>query len=156
MLHKAVAALRTAVKVNRKHDVPYLGGCSRDGKTVYIDRHVPRSFTSRGRKIDAEPYLILHEAVERSLLIHLGLEYQFAHQLALRIEQAAVRAAGISWHDYNAFTQQHAKRADDETIRRPPLDLDLEPYRDESDPDKLKAIEWSIHKNKARQRQRAI
>jgi len=154
MLSKAVAAVHAAVKVDRQHDVPYLGGCSRDGKTVYLDRHVPRTFASKGRRINAEPFLVLHEAVERSLLMHLGLRYQFAHQIALRAEQAAVRAAGISWHDYNAFTQEHAKAADDEAIRRPPTDLDLEPYRDESDPDKLKLVEEAIRRSKARRRAR--
>jgi len=152
MLGKAVEAVHAAVKVDRQHDVPYLGGCSRDGKTVYLDRNVPRSFTSKGRRINAEPFLVLHEAVERSLLMHLGLRYQFAHQIALRAEQAAVRAAGISWHDYNSFTQKYAKQADDETIRRPPVDLDLDPYRDESDPQKLKTIEKTVRRNKVARR----
>jgi hypothetical protein len=34
----------TGQKVDRAHDVPYLAGYSLDGKTIYIDRHMPRAF----------------------------------------------------------------------------------------------------------------
>jgi hypothetical protein len=67
--------------------------------------------------------------VEKALLDGLHLHYLHAHQIALRIEQAPVRAAGISWRDYNRFTKAHEKKIGDERVVRVPSDLDLTPYR---------------------------
>jgi hypothetical protein len=36
---------------------------------------------------------------------HLGLRYLHGHPIATRAEQAAVRAAGISWDAYDRFGQ---------------------------------------------------
>ncbi len=64
MMDRALdAVLRRVRKLDRSHDVPYLAGYSRDGKTIYIDRHLPRSFRYRGRDIEVDRYLILHEEV---------------------------------------------------------------------------------------------
>ena len=78
MLLHAVNAICKRIKLDRKHDVPYLAGYSRDGKTIYIDRHLPKSFVCQGRKIQVDHFLILHEAVEKSMLDELGLHYQHA------------------------------------------------------------------------------
>ena len=52
MLDRALdAILRCVKKLDRRHDVPYLAGYSEDGKTIYIDRHMPRSFKFQGRTI---------------------------------------------------------------------------------------------------------
>ena len=45
---RARCDLRRVKKFDRKHDIPYLAGYSQDGKTIYIDRHMPRSFKYRG------------------------------------------------------------------------------------------------------------
>ena len=42
--------LRRVKKLDRKHDIPYLAGYSQDGKTIYIDRHMPQNFKFRGRR----------------------------------------------------------------------------------------------------------
>ena len=55
-----------------KHDIPYLAGYSLDGKTIYIDRHMPQIFKFRGRTIDTDRFLILHEEVEKTLIDQLG------------------------------------------------------------------------------------
>ncbi len=44
-----------------------------------------------------------------------------------------MRAAGISWRDYDRFMQHYVKRAADERLTKVPPDLDLKPYRDEHD-----------------------
>lgn len=126
------------VRVSREYDVPYLGGSSRSG-TIYIDRRLPKSFRSNGRRVAAEPFIVLHEAVERAVGDRLGLKYQHAHQIALRVEEAAVRAAGVSWHDYNNFTRKYEAAAQKAFTRLPP-DLDLKPYRDENDADLLRRM----------------
>ncbi len=67
MMDRALDAVVRRVKnLDRKHDIPYLAGYSRDGKTIYIDRHMPPSLRYRGRDIDTDRFLILHEEVEKT------------------------------------------------------------------------------------------
>ncbi len=148
MLDLAVETIKKRAKLDRTWDIPYLAGYSRDGKTIFIDRHLPKSFMANGKRIYVDQFLILHEAVEKSLLNKLGLIYQMAHQIALRAEEAAVRAAGVSWREYDRFMQDFIKEAGDERLTRIPLDLDIKPYRDERDTEVLKAMQ------RARKRER--
>ncbi|MCX6826899.1 MAG: hypothetical protein NTV06_06515, partial [candidate division Zixibacteria bacterium] len=101
MLRTAVQRILGRVKLDRTYDIPYLAGYSRNGKIVYIDRHLPKSFVTRGRRVFVDQYLILHEMVEKALLDELGLHYQHAHQIALRAEEAAIRAGKNSWREYD-------------------------------------------------------
>ena len=77
---------------------------------------MPRSFKFRGRAIETDRFLILHEEVEKTLIDQLGLHYLHAHQIATRAEQAAVRAAGVTWRDYDRFMQKYVKRIGDERL----------------------------------------
>ena len=149
MLDHAVDAILKRVKLDRTYDIPYLAGYSGDGRTIYIDRHLPRSFQSGGRRVRVDPFLILHEAVEKALLHKLHLVYQHAHQIALRAEEAAVRAAGVSWREYDQFMQRHIKDADDERLTRIPPHLDIKPYRDEQDFRLLKSMRQVIRRELA-------
>lgn len=150
MLDRALDAIMRRVKtLDRKHDVPYLAGYSGDGKTIYIDRHMPRSFEFGGRTIDTDRFLILHEEVEKTLIDQLGLHYLHAHQIATRAEQAAVRAAGVNWRDYDRFMQKYVKRIGDERLTEVPDDLDTKPYRDEHDDDLLRRMLAAIDKGQA-------
>lgn len=133
MLGHAVDAIIDKVRVDRHHDVPYLAGYSVDGKTIYIDRHLPATFSSRGRHVRADRFLVLHEALEKTLMDGLAMKYQHAHQIATRAEQAAVRAAGASWRDYDRFMQKYIMVARAEGAPHLPKDLDLRPYHDEKD-----------------------
>jgi hypothetical protein len=134
MLDRALDAIvRRVKKLDRAHDIPYLAGYSQDGKTIYIDRHMPKVMKVRGREIDTDRFLILHEEVEKTLIDQLNLHYLHAHQIATRAEEAAVRAAGIGWRAYDRFMQKHVKRIGDERLKKVPPDLDLKPYRDEHD-----------------------
>jgi hypothetical protein len=134
MMDRALdAILRRVKKLDRSHDIPYLAGYSRDGKIIYIDRHMPRSFRYRGRTVETDAFLILHEEVEKTLIDQLDLHYLHAHQIATRAEEAAVRAAGIKWRDYDRFMQKYVKTIGDERLTKVPADLDTKPYRDEHD-----------------------
>jgi hypothetical protein len=133
MEHALKAVVRRIRKLDRGHDIPYLAGYSRNGRTIYIDRHMPKSFKFRGRRINTDQFLILHEAVEKALMDHLGLRYLHAHQIATRAEQAAVRASGVSWRGYDRFMQNFVKRIGNENLSKIPRDLDLKPYKDEHD-----------------------
>lgn len=143
------AVVRRVKKLDRAHDVPYLAGYSLDGKTIYIDRHMPRAFRFRGRSVETDRFLILHEEVEKTLIDQLGLHYLHAHQIATRAEQASVRAAGISWRDYDRFMQKYVKTIGDERLTKIPKDLDLKPYRDEHDDDLLRRMLASVKAGKA-------
>jgi hypothetical protein len=141
VLHDLIAAiLARPVEISRAFDVPYIAGYSNDGKTVFIDRHMPRSFRFHGRDVETDRFLVLHEVVEKALLDGLKLHYLHAHQIALRTEQAAVRAAGVGWHDYNSFTEANEKSIVKELLQRVPAHLDLTPYSDEEEIDLLREL----------------
>ena len=145
MLDRALDAILKRIKnLDRAHDIPYLAGYSRDGRTIYIDRHLPKTFTFRRKTIEVDRYLILHEEVEKTLIDQLGLHYQHAHQIATRAEEAAVRADGISWRAYDRFMQKYVKDMGDESLARVPADLDLKPYRDEHDRELLARMAASV------------
>src|SRR5712691_10832468 len=104
MMDRALDAVMRRVKnLDRKHDIPYLAGYSLDGNTIYIDRHMPQSFKFRGRVIETDRFLLLHEEVEKTLIDRLGLHYLHAHQIA-------TRAAGVPWRAYDRFMQKYVKR----------------------------------------------
>ena len=49
MMNRALeAVVRQIKKVDRRHDIPYLAGYSKNGKTIYIDRNMPKVFPFRG------------------------------------------------------------------------------------------------------------
>jgi len=145
MMDRALDAIvRRVRKLDRKHDIPYLAGYSLDGKIIYIDRHMPKSFKFRGRTIETDRFLILHEEVEKTLIDQLGLHYLHAHQIATRAEEAAVRAANVEWHAYDRFMQKYVKHIGDERLTKVPKDLDLKPYRDEHDDDLLQRMLKSV------------
>ncbi|PWB68226.1 hypothetical protein C3F09_12040 [candidate division GN15 bacterium] len=152
MLTHAVGAITRRIRLDRTYDIPYLAGYSRNGRTIYIDRHIPQTFVSRGKRINVDHFLILHEAVEKALLVRLGLVYQHAHQIALRAEEAAVRAKRVSWREYDRFMQRFIKEVGDERLTRIPLDLDIKPYRDEHDTQVLTAMQNTMRRERARRR----
>jgi hypothetical protein len=147
MLDRALdAILRRVKKLDREHDIPYLAGYSQDGKTIYIDRHLPKTFTFRGRTIEVDRFLVLHEEVEKTLIDQLGLHYLHAHQIATRAEEAAVHAQKITWEAYDRFMQKYVKAIGDERLTKVPVDLDLKPYRDYHDYDLLRQMEQHIER----------
>jgi hypothetical protein len=154
MLTHALQAILRRATLDRRHDIPYLAGYSRDGKTIYIDRHLPKSFVCRGKRILTDKFLVLHEAVEKSLIDKLGLHYQHAHQIALRAEQAAVKAQRVSWRDYDRFMQGFIKEVGDEDLTCLPLNLDIKPYRDEHDYRLLQLMQRSIKTQRNRLKQK--
>ena len=107
---------------------------------------MPHAFRFQGRNVETDRFLILHEEVEKTLIDQLNLHYLHAHQIAARAEEAAVRAAGIGWREYDRFMQKYVKKIGDERLNKVPADLDLKPYRDEHDFDLLKRMHESIER----------
>ncbi len=145
MLCQSVDEILTRVHLDRDHDIPYLAGYSVDRRKIFIDRHLEKSFTDhRGQRHEVDKFLILHEATEKAMIDTWGLHYQHAHQIALRAEEAAVRAEGIEWRDYDRFMQQWIKTADSNKLTKVPINLDLTPYLDENDGELIKVMQRAM------------
>ena len=127
------------------YDVPYLGGYSvASARKIYFDRDLPKGFRARsGRYVEIGPYLNLHEIAEKSLLLELKFkkwDYRRCHQIAQRLEKAAVQAGAIPWSEYqdDFFGSQDAVA--DKAPRAVPADFDFTPYRDMEDWDLIKQM----------------
>lgn len=145
MLCHSVDEILKRIHLDRDHDIPYLAGYNVGCTKIYIDRHLEKSFTDhKGVRHDVDRFLILHEAAEKAMIDTWGLHYQHAHQIALRAEEAAVRAAGIEWRDYDRFMQQWIKTADSNKLTKVPHDLDLTPYLDENDGELIKMMQRAM------------
>ncbi len=135
-LKASIDDLLKDVKIDTKHDVPYTAGYSVNDKTVYIDHEVPKFMTTKeGRKVDVWRFLVVHEIIEKSMLMTHKLDYPHAHQIALRMEQATVEDEDrVSWNEYNTWMM---KVVDDVQNRKEwpnvPKDLDMTPYKDLND-----------------------
>ena len=137
VLADVVTALYRRVNISHDYDIPYIAGYSDDAKTVYIDRHLPRTLLAR--------FLVTHEVVEKALLDELRLHYLHAHQIALRAERDAVRGAGLAWRAYQRLMKAHEKPIDQEKLTRVPADLDLTPYEDLDDFRTLERLVRAAH-----------
>jgi hypothetical protein len=145
MLTASVDEILTRIHLDRDHDIPYLAGYSVDRKKIFIDRHLEKCYTDRnGKTHDVDKFLILHEATEKAMIDTWGLHYQHAHQIALRAEEAAVRAAGLDWREYDRFMQQWIKTADSNKLTKVPANLDLTPYLDENDGELIKVMQRAM------------
>lgn len=145
ILTAALKDLVDAAHLDRSYDIPYLAGYSFDRNIVYIDRRMPKSYKNRfGRVHDTDKFLILHECTEKAIIDIWKLDYQHAHQIALRAERAAVQAAGLDWKEYDAFMQKYIKADEHEKIKRVPADLDLTPYYDEKDAKLIKVMKGAM------------
>ncbi|HWE94940.1 MAG TPA: hypothetical protein VG269_13325 [Tepidisphaeraceae bacterium] len=145
MLRKSVGEILKRVNLDSDHDIPYLAGYSVDRSKIYIDRHVGKVFKDHlGRRHKVSRFLILHEATEKAVIDTWGLHYQHAHQIALRAEEAAVRASGIRWRDYDRYMQKWIKTADSNKLTKVPRDLDLTPYLDENDGELIKVMQKAM------------
>ena len=97
------------------------------------ERRSASALRTREQTVRVEPFLLTHEIVEKALLDELRLHYLHAHQIALRAERDAVKAAGVSWWAYQRFMKQQERPIEEEVLLRVPAALDLTPYRDEKD-----------------------
>jgi hypothetical protein len=133
-LDGAINAIRKRRRIDQTHDIPYVAGYSRDGKTLYLDRMLPDTIPIDGKDINIAQFIILHEEIEKALEDEVQLAYLHAHQIALRGELAAVAANGIDWRAYNTATLKLcAKIGARREYPNCPKDLDLTPYKDEKD-----------------------
>lgn len=123
----------TKFKLNRDYDIPYLGGYSRDGKIIYIDRHLPMTLPIGGKRIHIFPYLITHERTEKALLDFAGMRYDEAHRCATFVAHLELNKHDISSTLYEKALDPYIKADQHEKIRKVPIDLDYRPYKDSHD-----------------------
>jgi hypothetical protein len=141
VLDEAASAALKAVRVDRSHDVPYVGSCSVDGATIYIDYALPTHIVHKGKRFDVDRYIVMHEVVEMLFEHHLHFSYTDAHQIALRAERALVESDGLSWMVYARFCSQWSKRIGARRhFPQPPPDIDLQPEIDDDDRATLKRM----------------
>lgn len=118
------------LELNMDYDIPYTGGVSQDGCTIYLDKRLPESFVdSRKQTVMVYQYLIIHEVVEQALMNELKLDFNTAHSIAMGAELYAVTMDGINYDEYYGFIQKYVefdKKPED--IHSVPPDLDLRPY----------------------------
>lgn len=115
-------------QIDRKCDLPYLAGYSKDGKTIYIDRHMPKTMKFKTREIDTDQFLILHERVEKALIDQLDFDYWKAHRIATRAEEDAEDEVGVPFAVFQKFFKPFIKADDHEKLIIVPANLDMTPY----------------------------
>ena len=131
---QVTSRLWRARKENSDFDIPFIAGYSKDGDTIYFDRHLPERVTIEhdGRKRDFDPreFYRIHESWEKALIDALGYGYYPAHRVATAMEKRAVleRLGPQWWMPYTELADQFAKADEHERIKRVPKDLDLTPY----------------------------
>lgn len=139
MMKQSLGQMVKARTINATHEIPYVAGYSVDGKTIYIDRELPR----KDGDIEIFPTLILHEEVEKSLMQELKLHYLHAHQIAEDAEENAVRLI-YGPHGLQRYLDFYKvwipKIGNRKTYTRIPRDLDLAPYEQEDDKSTLKRM----------------
>lgn len=123
----------TRFRVDRDYDIPYLAGYSKDGRVVYVDRHLPLTVRFGGASVAVLPFLIVHERTEKGLEDCLGLDYEEAHKVATWREHRELLKARRSVKLYEAALDPYIKASQLEQIVKVPRDLDMKPYRDSGD-----------------------
>lgn len=146
------AFLREAHKLDHKHDIPYIGGISTDGKTVYLDRHVPLEIGD----LPVAKLIILHETIEYAIIRELSRAkhdkfwfdhahkyYEQAHHLATAAEDLMLTGEGLKWKTYTEALRPYYKPVEDEKLENPPKDIALYPYTGH-----LYQLLWDFRKGK--------
>jgi hypothetical protein len=139
--------------INTDYEICYLAGYSEDGKTIYIDKRLPRYLELKdGRKLDIYAPLVTHEVWEYALEYGLreaapeqekhfnnwvkqknlkknsGYEYPFAHEKATGKEREWVESNGIDWNEYQNYILKEVEKLKD--FKEAPSDLDTKPEKD--------------------------
>jgi hypothetical protein len=155
---KVQQELYTPRQIDEEHDIPYLGGYSKDGKTIYFDRHLPDTVTlerdGAKRTFDPVQFLRLHESLEKTLLDQLGMSYQDAHKAATAYERRGVlQTLGPGWWElYQREMEKYIKADAHEKLKKVPRNLDLTPYIDEHDKELLTHLKECMSGKKSKGR----
>jgi hypothetical protein len=134
--YESTAALVANCTVNREFDVPWLANRTRDLKTVWVDKRVPKILKCG---IDTDQSLPWHELSEGEAMDD-GLPYDegdpSAHcDVATPLERRNVESQKPDdpdiWKKYEDEMNGLIRAVDDETIERVPLDMDLRVFAED-------------------------
>jgi hypothetical protein len=127
--------------VNRDFDIPFLANRSRDGKTVYIDRHIPEEMKAGDKPFDPAKTLPWHELSEWFYMHEAKLPYDAAHRLATFVwEKPRVEALGLDWKEYQDAFGGEIEHNEKRVPEKSPPDIDLSPYIDDNDHKTLREL----------------
>ena len=132
----------TTARVVHRFDMPYLAGYSRDGRTLYIDRHLPFVDKIAKRNVCVRDFLCIHESVEKALIDELHWKYERAHHVATAVEYENASSV-VPIDAYRKFLRPFIKAADHEKLTSIPSDLDLTPMQ--SDKKLLSHLQSIMH-----------
>lgn len=119
------------IKIVKDFEIPYIGGYSSDGNTIYICRSYPDSFVDlSGRVHMIHTPLIVHEQVEVGLM--RALSFEDAHKRALEYEISLLNSLDIPVDEYYGFLYKYVRK----NMRKVkaghhfdiPHNLDMRPY----------------------------
>lgn len=124
-------------KISRDYDMPYVGGYSTDGKTIYLDRHLPEEVELEldGQKKLVRPDMFLaefrgHEPVEWSVMDGLGWTYGHAHNgpaTGSERRKVLIYLGPGWWGPWQRCMEHYIKVDAHEKIVKMPKDYDLRP-----------------------------
>lgn len=124
-------------KINLDYDMPYVGGYSTDGNTIYLDRHLPEEVKLEMdwqkkviRPVEFLAEYLGHEPVEWSVMDALGWNYEHAHAgPATGSERRKVLTyLGPGWWDvYQRAMEKFIKADAHEKLTKMPDDYDMRP-----------------------------
>jgi hypothetical protein len=141
---KFQALLARGFAVSFDYDIPYLGGYSQNGATIYIDKDTPEQL-KLGRRVyqlkgpqGLVRGIITHEHWEKTAMLAWGWGYDPAHELATHAENRFARdALGIPPAEYEEAWAPVIRMAEKKLNAQPPdqvrgaqlpPDLDRTPY----------------------------
>ncbi len=124
-------------------DMPYVGGYSKDGRKIYIDRHLPEEIILErdGVKKPCRPIIFLaeplgHEPVEWSVMDALGWSYGQAHAgpaTGSERRKVLMYLGPGWWIPYQKAIGKYVKADAHEKIKKVPKDYDFRPMLYEHD-----------------------
>ncbi|MDE2141785.1 MAG: hypothetical protein KGJ84_05175 [Elusimicrobia bacterium] len=126
---EAVRRLDRTSRIETRFDVPFVAGYDlKDPRRIFIDKDVPATLDVPRGRIPVQSLLNVHERVEKALLWNYGVEYQTAHQIALRCERRSAVAVGVDWKTYDDKMVDVINRIDKKPVTIVSDELDLLPY----------------------------
>lgn len=113
--------LRQPYTVDMTQKVPFTGGSSKDGRTYYLDRDLPKKFHAA---------VLWHERVEKALRMVRKMSYSHAHDLATAAERMKVEESGRDWTAYKREIAAIVRANEKEVPHKMPANFDTGPYRE--------------------------
>lgn len=115
-------------RINHLTDQQLLAGSSRNGKTIYFDRHWNPEKLVDGKMMDRLYPVCVHE-IEEKRAEDQGKPYLTAHhEFAEPAEKKVVQEMGYDWMAYQDSFKKEIQRCSHESKEHLPKDEEMKPY----------------------------